>query len=180
MEFRRVIRQTAAREHIGYPLDQAAGPLIRPAAAGGDIVLRQAETERQNIVHLQIGLDLRYSHVNDFFDVAERHGLDFLENQRNDRTHSFRTFDIIAGTLTDTTVGNRLHAFQRLYARRFDKIVIFFADIFCRLSGIFVQLIDLVLLHIDGNAADRVNHIRHRLEVYDDILAEVNIQRLIQ
>ena len=138
MEFGRIIDQTAAREHIGHTLDVAAGPLIRPAAAGGDIVLRQTKPECQNIIHLQIRLNLRHSHVDDFFDIAERHGLDLLKNQRNDCTHSFRTFDIIAGTLTDTPIGNSLHTLQCLHARCLDKVIILLADIPCRLSGIFV------------------------------------------
>ena len=75
---------------------------------------------------------------------------------------------VIAGTLSDPSVGNSLHTLQCLRARSASTRLYSFLPMFLAVClRVFVQLVDLVVLHIDGNAADRIDQIRDGLKVYD-------------
>ncbi len=180
MELRRILREASTCEYIRDTVDGARRILVRPASTRADRVLRQSEAEPQNVAHLEVGLNLRNGHVDDLLDLGEAHLLNLFEDLHYDDSHSLGTLEVIAYALTDSAVGHSLNTFQRLLSGRFNQVIILATDIVCGLLGVFVQLINFVVLHVYRDAANRVNNVRYGLEINNYVIADVHVHRLVQ
>ena len=109
--------------YVGYSVIHSAAYRVREALALVDAVLGDIHTKSEDIVHLKVGLGLRYYYVDYFLKFLETHGFHLLEYLVDNDSHSLGSLIVVSYTLSDTSVGYGLNSAESLFSGALAKMI---------------------------------------------------------